>query len=66
MAGHRPSSFLRFSGPRRSLGHGDMILTLTSPTDINLPTTSALVLVTKDSFVSLVTNLNNKNNVCEQ
>ena len=42
------------------------ILTLTSPTDINLPTTSALVLVTKDSFVSLVTNLNNKNNVCEQ
>ena len=42
------------------------ILALTSPTDINLPTTSALVLVTKDSFVSLVTNLNNKNNVCEQ
>ena len=36
------------------------ILTLTSPTDINFPTTSALVLVTKDSFVSLVTNLNNK------
>ena len=42
------------------------ILTLTSPTDINLPTTSALVLVTKDSFVSHVTNLNNKNNVCER
>ena len=42
------------------------ILTLTSPTDINLPTRSALVLVTKDFFVSLVTNLNNKNNVCEQ
>ena len=40
------------------------ILTLTSPTDINLPTTSALVLVTKDSFVSLVTNLNKKSNVC--
>ena len=31
------------------------ILTLTSAIDINVPTTSALVLETKDSFVSLVT-----------
>ena len=23
MAGHRPSSFLRFSGPRPGLGHSD-------------------------------------------
>ena len=42
------------------------ITTLTSPTDINAPTRDALVLVTKDSFVSLVTNLNKKNNVCKQ
>ena len=39
---------------------------LTSPTDINVPTRTALVLVTKDSFVPLVTNLNNENNVCKQ
>ena len=39
------------------------ILTLTSPIDINLPTRSALVLVTKDYFASLVTNFKNKNNV---
>ena len=31
------------------------ILTLTLPIDINVPNTSALVLETKDSFVSLVT-----------
>ena len=40
------------------------ILTLTSPIDINAPTRDPLVLVTKDSFVSLVTNLNKKSNVC--
>ena len=34
-----------------------MIPTLTSPIDINVPFRSALVLVTKDSFVSLVSNL---------
>ena len=36
------------------------MLTLTSPIDINVSTTGVLVLVTKDSFVSLVTNLNNE------
>lgn len=40
------------------------ILTLTSPINIDVPTRSALFLVTKDSFASLVTNLNSKNNVC--
>ena len=40
------------------------ILTLTSPINIYVPTRSALFLVTKDSFASLVTNLNSKNNVC--
>lgn len=39
------------------------ILMLTSPIDINVTIRSALVLVTKDYFVSLVTHLNNKNNV---
>jgi len=39
------------------------ILTLTSPIDINVTTRSALDLVTKDYFVSLVTHLNNKKNV---
>ena len=39
------------------------ILTPTSPIDINVLTRSALVLETKDSIVSRVTNLNNKNNV---
>ena len=35
-----------------------------SPVDINVPTRSALVVKTKDSFVSLLTNLKyNKNNV---
>ena len=34
--------------------------------DINVPTRSALVLETEGSFVSLVTNLNTKNNVCKQ
>ena len=38
---------------------------MTSPIDINVPTRTTLVLVTKDSFVPLVTNLNNKNNVCK-
>ena len=37
---------------------------LTSPIDINVPTKSALVLVTKYSFVPLVTNLHNENDVC--
>ena len=40
-------------------------LTLTSPSDINVPTRSALVLETKDSFFSLVTSSNNKNNDCK-
>ena len=39
------------------------IFTLTSPIDINLPTRSALVPVTKDYLVSLVINFKNKNNV---
>ena len=39
---------------------------LSSPIDINVPTRSALVLETKDAFVSLVPNLNNKKNVREQ
>lgn len=41
------------------------ILMLVSPTctDIFVPTRSAFVLVTKDSFVFLITNLNIKNNV---
>ena len=39
------------------------ILTPTSPIDINVLTRSALVLETKDSIVSRITNLNNKNNV---
>ena len=43
-----------------------VILTLTSPIDINAPTRDALVLVTKDSFVSLVINLNKKNDDCKQ
>ena len=38
--------------------------TLTSLTDV--ATRSAMVFVTKDSFLSLVTNLNNKNKVCKQ
>ena len=42
------------------------ILTLTSPINIDVPSRSALVLVTKDSFASLVTNLNNKNSVCKK
>ena len=37
---------------------------LTSPIDINVPTKSALVLVAKDSFVPLDTNLHNENHVC--
>ena len=41
------------------------MLMLTSPTDI-MPTRSTLVLGTKDSTVSLITNLNDKNNVCKQ
>ena len=41
---------------------------LMSPTctDIFVPTRGAFVLVTKDSFVFLITNLNIKNNVCLQ
>ena len=38
--------------------------TLTSPNDV--PTRSALDLVAKNSFVSLVTNLNNNDKVCKQ
>ena len=43
-----------------------VILTLTSPMGINLRNRSALVLEleTKESFVSLITKLNNKTNVC--
>ena len=40
------------------------VLTRTSLTDVNVPTRRALVLETK--FVSPVTHLNNKNNVCKQ
>ena len=43
-----------------------VILTLTSLIDITVPTKSVLVVVTKDLFVSLVMNLNNKNNVYKQ
>ena len=43
-----------------------IILTLTLPITIGVPTRRALVLVTKDSFASLVTNLSNKNNVCKK
>ena len=40
-----------------------MILTLMSPIDINVCANQlCMVLVSKDSFVSLVTNLNSKNN----
>ena len=42
-----------------------VILTLTSLI-ITVPTKSVLVVVTKDLFVSIVMNLNNKNNVCKQ
>ena len=42
------------------------ILTLTSPVGINVPTRSVLVIETKDSFVSLVTDMNNTSNVCKQ
>lgn len=42
-----------------------VILTLTYLI-ITVPTKSVLVVVTKDLFVSLVMNLNNKNNVCKQ
>lgn len=43
--------------------HGNADMSPTG-TDIFVPTRSAFVLVTKDSFVFLVTNLNIKNNVC--
>ena len=44
-----------------------VILTLTSLiSDITVPTKSVLVVVTKHLFVSLVMNLNNKNNVYKQ
>ena len=42
-----------------------VILTLTYLI-ITVPTKSVLVVVTKDLFVSLVMNLNNKNDVCKQ
>ena len=42
------------------------ILSLTSSIDINVPTGRALVLETKDSFVSLVTHLNGKKIVDSQ
>ena len=42
------------------------ILTPTSSIDMNVSTRSALVLVTKDFFVSLVVKLKIKNNVCKQ
>ena len=37
-----------------------------SPIGINVPTRSVLCTETKDSFVSLVTDMNNKSNVCKQ
>ena len=43
-----------------------VMLTLTSPIDINVPTRTALVLETKYSFDLLVTHLNNKNKSCRQ
>ena len=42
-----------------------VILTLTSLI-ITVPTKSVVVVVTKDLFVLLIMNLNNKNNVCKQ
>ena len=43
-----------------------VMLTLTSPIDINVLTRTALVLETKYSFDLLVTHLNNKNKSCRQ
>ena len=43
-----------------------VMLTLTSPIDINVLTRSALVLETKYSFDLLVAHLNNKNKSCRQ
>ena len=43
-----------------------VMLTLTSPIDINVLTRTALVLETKYSFDLLVTHLNNKNKGCKQ
>ena len=43
-----------------------VMLTLTSPIDINVLTRTALVLETKYSFDLLVTHLNNKNKACKQ
>lgn len=42
------------------------ILTPTSSIDMKVSTRSALVLVTKDFFVSLVVKLKTKNNICKQ
>ena len=50
----------------KTIDYAIVILMLMSPIDINVPTRCALVLETEDSFVSLVTNLTNKNNVCKQ
>ena len=64
---HKKTQMLSYCDEVRSNFEGQVkplaILMLTSPVDINAPTRSPLVFLTKASFVSLVTNLN-KNNVC--
>ena len=50
----------------KTIDYAIVILMLMSPIDINVPTRCALVLEAEDSFVSLVTYLTNKNNVCKQ
>ena len=65
------SSFLTFTDNffwplTCAAGRTVAILTLTPLTDISVLSRSALVFVTKDSFVSLDTNFNNKINVFKQ
>ena len=65
------SSFLTFTDNfflplTCAAGRTVAILTLTSLTDISVLSRSALVFVTKDSFVSLDTNFNNKINLFKQ
>ena len=66
----RVESFPRDSALSCDVAYFDTILvamlTLTSRMDINVPTRRALVLERKDSIALLVTNLNNKGNVCKQ
>ena len=53
-------------GTRLAAGRTVAILTLTSLTDISVLTRSALVFVTKDSFVFLDTDFDNKINAFKQ